>query len=123
ITSQNHGFAVREPEKHKELEESQAGVPRAAAPGNESRTAGLKGASAGSWPADSRAAAPGNASSGAWPEGLQVWMRNANDGTVEGIRDDGLRIRAVQFHPEAAPGPRDTLWIFDEFIACARKRS
>ncbi|MDY7028596.1 MAG: glutamine-hydrolyzing carbamoyl-phosphate synthase small subunit [Spirochaetota bacterium] len=97
ITSQNHGFAVREPENHKELEESQSA---------ESRTAGLRGASA-----------------GAWPDGLRVWMRNANDGTVEGIRHDGLRIQAVQFHPEAAPGPRDTLWIFDEFIACARERS
>jgi carbamoyl-phosphate synthase small subunit len=122
ITSQNHGFAVREPENHKELEESQADETRTsqsdksrtAAPGSVPRTAGLRGASAGAWPDDPREA---------WPDGLQVWMRNANDGTVEGIRHDGLRIQAVQFHPEAAPGPRDTLWIFDEFIACARARS
>lgn len=55
------------------------------------------------------------------PEGLEVWMRNANDGTVEAIRHREKPIAAVQFHPEAAPGPRDTLWIFDEFIRIAKE--
>jgi carbamoyl-phosphate synthase small subunit len=33
---------------------------------------------------------------------------NLNDGTLEGFRQDDLRVTAVQFHPEAAPGPRDS---------------
>ncbi|TVR68495.1 MAG: carbamoyl-phosphate synthase small subunit [Spirochaetaceae bacterium] len=50
------------------------------------------------------------------PEGLQVWFRNANDGTVEGLRDDARRIRTTQFHPESAPGPTDGRWIFSAFL-------
>lgn len=49
------------------------------------------------------------------PEGIRIWMRNANDGTVEGIYDEKRRVYSVQFHPEAAPGPEDALWIFDYF--------
>jgi carbamoyl-phosphate synthase small subunit len=55
------------------------------------------------------------------PEGVELWMRNANDGSVEALRHSELPIASVQFHPEAAPGPHDTLWIFDEFISIARK--
>ncbi len=43
-------------------------------------------------------------------------FRNLNDGTVEGVRHRSLPFYAVQFHPEAAPGPTDTDWIFEEFI-------
>lgn len=46
----------------------------------------------------------------------QVWFKNANDGTVEGIRHTSLPYRAVQFHPEAAPGPTDTRWIITDFV-------
>ena len=49
------------------------------------------------------------------PEGVRVWMRNANDNTVEGLYDEKKRVYSVQFHPEAAPGPEDALWIFDYF--------
>lgn len=122
ITSQNHGFAVREPEKNDGLNSKTGGRPRTAQ-ADETRTsqsAELRAAAPDSVP---RTAGLRSTSAGAWPDELQVWMRNANDGTVEGIRHDELRIQAVQFHPEAAPGPRDTLWIFDEFIACARARS
>ena len=45
-----------------------------------------------------------------------VWFENANDGSVEGIRHTTKPWASVQFHPEAAPGPTDTAWIFDEFI-------
>lgn len=50
------------------------------------------------------------------PEGTRVWFRNANDGTVEGLWDDALRIRTTQFHPESAPGPTDSRWIFSAFL-------
>lgn len=41
---------------------------------------------------------------------------NANDGTVEGLRYCNGRAFTVQFHPEAAPGPADTGYLFDQFI-------
>lgn len=50
------------------------------------------------------------------PRDWRLWFRNANDGTVEGIRHVSKPFAAVQFHPEACPGPVDTAWIFDEFI-------
>lgn len=43
------------------------------------------------------------------------WFTNANDGTNEGIRHRWRPFRSVQFHPEAAPGPVDTNFLFDEF--------
>ncbi len=50
------------------------------------------------------------------PGDVEVWFRNANDNTIEGIHHKKLRILTVQFHPEAAPGPRDSLWIFRDFV-------
>lgn len=50
------------------------------------------------------------------PSDWRVWFRNANDGSVEGIIHRRAPFRAVQFHPEAAPGPRDTSFLFDQFV-------
>ena len=41
---------------------------------------------------------------------------NANDGTVEGIRYNNMDCFTVQFHPEACGGPKDTDYLFDEFV-------
>ena len=41
---------------------------------------------------------------------------NANDGSVEGISHNSKPFSAVQFHPEACPGPTDTEWLFERFI-------
>ncbi len=46
----------------------------------------------------------------------EVWFKNINDGTVEGIRHKKRPIISVQFHPEANCGPTDTEYIFDDFI-------
>lgn len=50
------------------------------------------------------------------PEDWELWFENANDGTVEGIRHKNKPWRAVQFHPEASPGPEDAAYLFDEFV-------
>ena len=50
------------------------------------------------------------------PTGWEVWFKNANDGTVEGIKHKSDKFFAVQFHPEAYPGPEDTGWLFEKFI-------
>lgn len=49
------------------------------------------------------------------PKQWHVTFRNLNDGTVEGIEHATLPHFAVQFHPEAAPGPVDTRWLFEKF--------
>jgi carbamoyl-phosphate synthase small subunit len=48
--------------------------------------------------------------------GLKVSHINLNDGTVEGLVHETLPIMTMQFHPEASGGPRDTEYMFDEFV-------
>jgi carbamoyl-phosphate synthase small subunit len=47
--------------------------------------------------------------------GFKVWFENADDDTVEGIEHKSKPIIAVQFHPEASPGPYDCMYVFDRF--------
>jgi len=47
--------------------------------------------------------------------GFKVWFENADDDTVEGIEHKSKPIIAVQFHPEASPGPYDCMFVFDRF--------
>lgn len=50
------------------------------------------------------------------PDDWEVWFRHLNDNTIQGIKHKSLPYSSVQFHPEAAPGPLDTEWLFDRFV-------
>ena len=55
------------------------------------------------------------------PSDWEPLFINMNDGTNEGIRHKTLPFFSAQFHPEASSGPKDTEFIFDEFIALLGK--
>jgi len=88
ITSQNHGFAVDLWSTTDELQQGYQGM----------STDQLSG--------------PLETPFGAVSE----THRNLNDGTNEGIRCHDITAFSVQYHPEAAPGPRDASTIFNDFI-------
>ena len=48
--------------------------------------------------------------------GLTVTHVNLLDGTVEGVESVEDRIFSVQYHPESAPGPQDSTYLFDQFL-------
>ena len=50
------------------------------------------------------------------PKDFDIWFKNLNDNSVEGIIHKKKPFYSVQFHPEATPGPEDTGWIFDKFV-------
>ena len=56
------------------------------------------------------------------PENATVWLKNANDGSIEGIKLTDVPVLSAQFHPEASPGPRDARWIFEDFMELLRSR-
>lgn len=47
---------------------------------------------------------------------VKITHINVNDNTVEGFRHKDLPLLSVQYHPEAAPGPQDSAYIFDDFV-------
>jgi carbamoyl-phosphate synthase small subunit len=51
------------------------------------------------------------------PESVRVTHVSLNDGTVEGMELTDRPVYSIQFHPEAAPGPRDSHYLFDRFCA------
>lgn len=53
--------------------------------------------------------------------GAEVTHINLNDNTIEGLRHVELGAFSVQYHPEASPGPHDSLYLFDEFVERAKK--
>lgn len=57
------------------------------------------------------------------PENIEVTHTNLNDNCVEGLRARDLRAFSVQYHPEAAPGPHDAAYLFDQFITLMKDRT
>lgn len=54
--------------------------------------------------------------------GFRIWFSNIDDSTVEGIEHNEKPIVAVQFHPEASPGPYDCTFVFDRFWELIKNR-
>ena len=50
------------------------------------------------------------------PKNIRVTHRNLNDHTVEGLESLQYPAYSVQYHPEAAPGPRDARYLFERFV-------
>jgi carbamoyl-phosphate synthase small subunit len=96
ITAQNHGFAV-----------DLWSLTRETAP----RRSGLVGADL----------LPQRVESALGP--LLPTHQNLNDGTLEGMRLLDVPAFSVQYHPEAAPGPRDARGHFDEFTRLMEERA
>ena len=54
-------------------------------------------------------------------DGADAFLRNVNDGTVEGLRYTGHPAFSVQFEPADGNGYQDTAWVFDEFVSMLGK--
>ncbi|MBF4695883.1 glutamine-hydrolyzing carbamoyl-phosphate synthase small subunit [Fusibacter ferrireducens] len=51
------------------------------------------------------------------PLDVTITHLNVNDGSLEGIKHNSKPVFSVQYHPEASPGPGDSAYLFDQFIA------
>ena len=47
---------------------------------------------------------------------LTITHINLLDNTVEGVKSEADKVFSVQYHPESAPGPQDSDYLFDHFI-------
>lgn len=50
------------------------------------------------------------------PQDIEVTHINLNDNTIEGMRHRNYPVFSIQHHPEAAPGPHDSFYVFEQFL-------
>ena len=55
--------------------------------------------------------------------GLEATHINILDNTVEGLRSIEDKVFSVQYHPESAPGPQDSAYLFDQFIELMKEEA
>lgn len=53
---------------------------------------------------------------------VEITHTHLNDNTVMGLRVKGKKCFSVQYHPEAAPGPNDATYLFDQFVEMITKK-
>jgi carbamoyl-phosphate synthase small subunit len=53
---------------------------------------------------------------------LEITHMNLNDNTVAGLKVKGKKVMAVQYHPESAPGPNDSKYLFDNFLNMIKEK-
>jgi carbamoyl-phosphate synthase small subunit len=56
------------------------------------------------------------------PQGIEKTHVSLFDGSLEGIRVKDKPVFSVQYHPEASPGPQDSHYLFDRFVALMEKK-
>ena len=59
---------------------------------------------------------------GSLPPSVEVTHVNLNDNTIAGLRHKTLPIFSVQYHPESAPGPHDSEYLFERFVKLMSER-
>jgi carbamoyl-phosphate synthase small subunit len=112
ITSHNHGFAV-DPDDFR-------GNGSEVWSGSGGRDPGYAERPSAQPPAE-RAPDPIRATKGTPFGDVDLTHWNLNDGTLEGLRCLDIPAFSVQYHPEAAPGPHDSRYLFDDFRELMRR--
>lgn len=51
---------------------------------------------------------------------IHITHIHLSDGTIEGFQLPEVNVQAIQYHPEASPGPHDAQYLFQEFVQCTR---
>jgi carbamoyl-phosphate synthase small subunit len=55
------------------------------------------------------------------PPEVEITHINLNDDTVAGLKHKQLPVFSVQYHPESAPGPHDSEYLFERFVELMRR--
>ena len=59
---------------------------------------------------------------GSLPAEVEITHLNLNDNTIAGLRHKKLPVFSVQYHPESAPGPHDSEYLFERFVKLMSER-
>ena len=57
------------------------------------------------------------------PKNIEITHKSLFDYSIEGIKLKNKPVFSVQYHPEANPGPQDSVYLFEQFINCMKKNA